>query len=744
MKELLVPVGNMDSLIVAIKSGADAVYLAGKKYGARASAVNFSDEEMIEAVKLCHLYGVKIYVTVNTLIYESEFPLVIDYVRFLYKIGVDALIVQDIGLISYLRRNYPDLYIHASTQVHSTNERTLKLLSGLGVKRVVLARELSIEEINGFSTELELEAFIHGALCVSYSGQCLFSSRILNRSGNRGECAQMCRLPYLLYCENEKLETKGQYLLSPKELNTMPSFKQIMDSNIYSLKIEGRMKSPEYVGCVTKLYRSLIDSYEKFGECFVDQEILEDISIIFNRNFTTGFLFNQSLDEVMNIKSSNHQGVFIGKVVDIRKKYIYVKLEKDLKQGDGIRFLKSNEGMICNYIYDTHGKLINGGKEGDTILLDNRFNTEIGDSINKTFSVDIKNKYLDVQYPKMDISMKFIAKVSKPLYLCIKYESNLVEVTYDGVVELATNVPTTKERIEEQLLKLGNTPFKCDNLTIDIENNLFISIKDLNELRRMAVNKLIMLRENSGFKDELSLEEVTSKYEAYYDEKMSVSILVRNEEQLKYLLDKEVRIYVLDRHLYDKYKDYENVFYRTNRVADDFSDKSLITELGSLNNGGFGDYFLNVTNHESINFFSKYVDVITLSCELEDSEIENIMNYYNGKVNVELFVYGRLELMLMKYCPLKYLVNKSEPYHICQNNKRYYLASNVNNDLKKYPLCTDVINHTTHILNHELVNKIESIPFYKKIGIRNFRIELFNENEEEINLILKLVKENLC
>ena len=220
MKELLVPVGNMECLRVAINAGADAVYLGGKRFGARAFAGNFTDEEMIEAISLCHLYGVKIYVTVNTLIYESEFKEAFAYVKFLYENGVDAVIMQDIGLISYTRKCLPDLDIHASTQVHNTNQDTIDYLYNLGVKRIVFAREMSVDEIDDVKSDIEKEAFIHGAICISYSGECLFSSCILNRSGNRGECAQMCRLPYKLYHGDKMLKTEGGYLLSPKELNT--------------------------------------------------------------------------------------------------------------------------------------------------------------------------------------------------------------------------------------------------------------------------------------------------------------------------------------------------------------------------------------------------------------------------------------------------------------------------------------------------------------------------------------------
>lgn len=332
MKELLVPVGNYESLVVAVRSGADAVYLGGKKFGARAYANNFSDEEMVSAIKYCHLYGVKIYVTVNTLVHESELDDVFNYVKFLHVNGVDAVIVQDIGLITKIRKCLPNLEIHASTQVHNTNQEGIDYLYDLGVKRVVLAREVSLDEINNLDTPLEIEAFIHGDLCVSYSGECLFSSVLMNRSGNRGMCAQVCRLPYKLMEDDKYVSTNGEYLLSPKSLNTAFDFNDIMASAIYSLKIEGRMKGPEYVGCVTRLYREMIDEYYKFGKCSPNLETLNDLKTIFNREYTKGFLFQASNQEFMNIKTSNHLGVHLGEVINITKKFIWIKLDKELNQ----------------------------------------------------------------------------------------------------------------------------------------------------------------------------------------------------------------------------------------------------------------------------------------------------------------------------------------------------------------------------------------------------------------------------
>ncbi len=739
MKELLVPVGSMESLIVAVHNGCDAVYLGGKKFGARAYATNFDDEEMIRAIKFCHLYGVKIYVTVNTLIHESELDMVLDYLKFLYKSGVDAVIIQDIGLISLARQEIPNLEIHASTQVHSTNMDTVNFLKDLGVKRVVLAREMSIDEINRIATDLEIEAFIHGALCISYSGECLFSSMLMNRSGNRGSCAQICRLPFKMMRDDEEVKTEGEYLLSTKELNTSGYFKEIMESNIYSLKIEGRMKSAEYVGCVTSLYRDLMDKYYRGEEVIPDKQILKDLMTIFNREYTKGFLFHANNKELMNIKTSNHLGIKIGEVVEVNKKYIKVKLTDELNQEDGVRFTNANDGMIANFIYDEKGKLINKGNAGSIIGLDKRFDVEVGDILNKTLDIKLKDKYTNKE-KKIPVKMHIDCLLDKEMVLTISARESQVSVKY-GLVTEALKLPVTEDTIRKQIGKLGNTPFILDNLEINVDNNVFINLKDLNELRRMAVDKLMEALEYKEIKNDIPESKMKKKMD--YQDKINISVLVRNEKQIKCAIDNHVdRIYVTDKKLFEKYKNQQNVLYRTNRVKDDNMDYSLITELGSLNRirEGIGDYYLNVCNHATIDYLSNYLDVLTLSVELDDDEIRDIMNHYESKCNVELMVYGTIELMLMKYCPINLNVNKDKVCHVCLDNHKYYLKDR--ND-KLYRILTDVETHQTHIMHYKPVSKIENIRYYYDLGIRNYRLELLDEDYDATEKLLNSLNFNI-
>ncbi len=288
--ELLSPAGDLETLKRAIDTKCDAVYIAGYQYGARKYAKNFSMEELDEAVKYAHLYNVLVYVTVNTIIFESEIRDFIDYIDHLMLIGVDALIMQDLGMINLVLKRYPTAVIHASTQAHNHNKEGLQYLKDLGVKRVVLDRELSLNEIKDIDVSIEKEVFIHGALCVSYSGECLMSALSLSRSGNRGECAGLCRLPYNLYKNDKSLNLKEKYLLSLKELNTSKYIGDILNSNVDSLKIEGRMKSPYYVEYITKVYRRLIDEYETGRKPVVTLEEEKNMALLYNRKFTKGFI----------------------------------------------------------------------------------------------------------------------------------------------------------------------------------------------------------------------------------------------------------------------------------------------------------------------------------------------------------------------------------------------------------------------------------------------------------------------
>lgn len=739
-KELLSPAGDFECLKAAIHAGCDAVYIGGKKFGARAFAMNFEEQDLVEAVNYCHLYGVKLYVTVNTMIYENEMKDALNYVGFLYSIGVDAVIVQDIGLIYEIRKWYPNFEIHASTQLHNICQENCQLLEEIGVKRVVLARELTLNEIEHISTSLEKEVFIHGAICISYSGQCLFSSRVMGRSGNRGECAGMCRLPYSLENSCGEVKLKEKYLLSPKELSTINRFQELMESDITCFKIEGRMKSAGYVYFVTKIYRMLMDQYERGEKLRITEEELEQLKILYNREFTEGHIFEQNHFDLMNIESPNHIGVVLGNVVDICKGKIKIRLENDLHQEDGIRFMGNGKGMIVNFLYNEKGMLIREAKRGNFVFLDNKVGLTECCLVRKTSDKLLLDYLKNYPLKKVPISIKCVARLGEVLRLEATDESHTVFVTGD-IVERAFKKSTTYEEIVSHLNRFGNTPYIVKDVDISIDDDIFIPMSKLNELRRDVTSKLNEVRlfhkSVESFNNyEVKSVEITKK-------NVQICCLVRTEEQLKAVLARDVkRVYVTDFSLYNQYKErFSNLYYRQDRIYSKkiTDERLLITELSQLaqsSSSFVADYYLNVANSSYLAYLkSKGVKCATVSIEMDVNQVALLARQNNVKMDLEVVVYGRVEMMIMKHCPLSMLKSKSKEFcNVCKDS-----YSLVDRNHKRYPILTEKCKNLTHLFSSKkewFTN--QELHFLKLSGIDFIRLEFFEESEEEVlNLIEK-------
>ena len=720
MKELLSPAGNMECLKAAIHNGADAIYLGGKSFGARAFAGNFTNEELKAAVRYAHLYGVKIYVTANTIIYNNEVEDFLEYVKYLYQIGVDALIIQDIGMISLVRKMFPNIEVHASTQCHNHNNEGIKLLKSLGVTRVVLDREMSLKEIENIKVDIEKEVFIHGALCNSYSGCCLFSFMNGGRSGNRGECTQVCRLPFKLIKNGKYIDTPNKYLLSTKELNTINNFDKLLDSDITSFKIEGRMKSPSYVAYVTRLYRKLIDNHTNK----VTSEEENNLKILFNRDFTSGYLFN---DKVMNTSTSNHQGLEIGRVLEVTPKKIKVKLTNNLYQEDGIRFKNSSLGMIANFIYNEKDLLVNTANNGDIIYLDNKINLKEKDTLIKTSSSHLDEEILSTSEKKIIITID-VSQIENYLEITFK-DNNGNKVSAKVKTEVPQKRPTTSEEIKEKLTKLGNTPFICSKINININKDIFVNMKDLNNIRRLLSDNLTEAR--TTIKRKLIINEYPLDYKEETNYHTEISVLARNKDQVEASLAMNVDRIYLGSDLYEEYKDNNKVYLRLERVNSTYSSAAsniLATELGAINkyknSNLISDYYLNVVNNYSIKFLlDNGVKRVTLSPEINYNYLDDYI-----KDKAEIIIYGTIENMLTKSCPIKELqmcpCKKEDIYFLEDINKnRYRILHN---------------NCLTHIMHYKKINHLDNIDYYKNTGIRSFRLELLDETYDEV---IKLINE---
>lgn len=739
--ELLSPAGNFEMLKSAIKCGADAVYFSGKNFGARKYANNFSDSEIVDAIKYAHLYGVKVYITINTLIKDDEIATFLDYVEFLHKNNVDAVLMQDLGMIQLVRKTFPNLEIHASTQFHAHNIEDLKYLKSIEIKRVVLPREMSLNEIKKLDVEIEKEVFVHGALCISYSGECLMSSMILNRSGNRGECAGMCRLPYKLLENENYINTQGDYLLSTKDLCTINNIKELIESNVNSLKIEGRMKSPEYVAFVTKTYRKAIDNYYSNKDTSVDKKDIEKLKLLYNREFTKGYLLDEN--KITNQISPNHIGIEIGKITKITNKQIEIKLTKELNQGDAIRFKNSNKGMYVNYIYNKCGKLINRGNIGDTIYLNNKLNITKLDIVNKT--IDIKLLEEINNYEDKKIPIEIFVKIKQNKKALIEFSDGINKVINESIEPiLANNKPITKDVIIEKLSKLGNSIYKLNKITVDLDDNLFIPIKNLNETRRILIEELNKKREeknNNFVKETFTLNKTkTNKVN-------QLSILIDDEKDYIELNNDKIDFYTSDKNIYEKYKNNNNVYLKLTRVIKNIQnyekEKIVTSDIGAANkyvknNIIHFDMYGNVTNSITAKYLNEIgIKKINISPELNIKEINNLYDEHlkaiNGPSNLSILIYGKVELMIMKHCILnENIKNNKVPCDICRQNNKYYLEDRNN---ERYTIKNDKC--LTTLLSSKIIDRTKDLD---KIKIKNYYISLIDLNNIEKTKIKKYIK----
>lgn len=722
--ELLVPAGNMECLIQAIHNGADAVYAGCKDFGARKFANNFTNEELIEATKLCHLYGVKIYITMNTLIKDKEVDEFLKQIDFIHKIGVDAVLIQDFGMICLIRQMYPNLEVHASTQANVSIKESVELFYRLGIKRVVFPREMTLKEIEAIDIPIEKEIFIHGALCISYSGCCLMSSMIGNRSGNRGECSGSCRLKYSLLKNNEIIKS-NKYLLSCRELNTSKNFDKLINSSITSFKIEGRMKSPEYVGFITNFYRKILDK----KEVNLDEEI-DKLKTIYNRKFTTGHLFDTSSDLLLNIDNPNHIGLKIGRVTKVTNKRIYIQLDnnKEINQFDAIRFLNSKTGFIINYLYDKKDNLINHSK--DLFLVDKKVEVKVGDIVTKTMDSKLIDNLKNISFKKIDIDLNLIINKKGKLELqATDIDNNSIYIE-GNIVEEAKSMPISKERVIKQLLKLGNTPFIVRNINVDIGTNKFISIGELNKLRQNICNLLIEKR-----------EKVSKEYKKCHvkftpiniNNKKEISVTIKTEEQLKTVLKYNVnRIYINNKELYNKYKKLDNVYYVTRRndlnLHNNLYDKNVVSEYFDYKNNKIfiGNYGLNIFNSYTLYYLNKLgINNACLSVELKQDEILDLVNSYkkNFKTNIkaEVLVYGRVENMVIKGNVLS-----------LEKEDNSYQLLDIHN--YKFPVYFDGLN--TIIYNYNS-HRFEDI--FTKLEDLDLRVDFYDESFTVVEDILNKI-----
>ncbi|MBU3195355.1 U32 family peptidase [Clostridium algidicarnis] len=761
--ELLAPAGSMESIYAAIKSGADAIYMGGSKFSARAYATNFDNEELIKAVDYIHLNEKKVYITLNTLIKQCELKEVIEYIGFLYEIGVDALITQDLSIPYIVKDRFKDFEIHASTQMTIHNGHGAIFLKDLGFKRIVLSRELSLEEIKYISDTLDIETeiFIHGALCICYSGQCLMSSIIGGRSGNRGRCAQPCRMPYTLINKDTK-EEKNSFLLSPKDMCTLEDLEDIINTKTSSLKIEGRMKRPEYVAGVVETYKNAIDDILKNKEKGNLEKEKKRLLQLFNREgFSKAYLYGNKGKDMMSYNYPKNTGISIG-IVD---KEGYITLKENINLKDGIRY--DDKGFTISKII-LKGKEVLGAKIGEKVMLypsEYKKSTELF----KTLDMELMKGYEKYYKEKTNISIKakVTFEIGKPFSLEITYKDK-VQILQGVIVEKAKNRPLTKEKIIENLQKSSDNVLKISDINFEAYEEGFIPISEINEIRRNVLRKL---EEEiiKGYRRDKVAENNYILKEKKIAQAPEIMIGVNTLMQLKAAMDSNVKDIIINPYFrglkcitsidfskIDKdtkvYIEIPTIVRKEFNSIVSFIEKNkeniagiVTSNLGIINRfknsiNIIGSYKLNLYNNLALNVMDEFTDLNCISIELNRKEIKEVLK--KKRNNCQVFVYGKPELMVSEYCPIGSVNKCGLLGNISSNNKpkclegEYVLRDRKNMDflVKTDKFCR------SHIYNTVPINLIDKIEELKGFGADSFRLDFIDEDYEKVISVLSTLK----
>ena len=742
MPELLAPAGNIECMEAAVNMGCDAVYLGGKDFSARARADNFTLDEIGYALDYCHLRGVKVFIAVNTLYKDSEMRPLMSYLGDLYEKGADAFIMQDLGAAKLAKENFPSIPLHASTQMTANSLHDVLFLRHAGFRRVVLSRELSfkeIEKITSAGTGMEIEVFIHGALCVCYSGQCLMSSLIGGRSGNRGSCAQPCRQRYGLLKDGTDLE-QG-YLLSPRDLMALDWIEPLQKAGVASFKIEGRMRGPEYVAQAVKSCARAIR-----GES--GEEDKQNLLKIFNRGgySTAGYLDGQPGREMMSHVSPKATGVYIGRVVRQRggKNTCRIRLEAGAQAipGDGVEIWPASGG-------EHFGAYINKPPEKGILDLDAKGPVMPGDEAYKTYDKklndDIRGE-MRQDTRKLQLEAVVSAKKGKPMTL--RLSKGEVRLDFEGPVpHEAVNRPVTADEIRTRLSKTGGTTFQLKFIKEETEPDIFIGIGELNQFRRDALEAF-----RREYLDSFKRCKVHLELPVYVNTKakeQKISALIRSAGQLEAAaaMDPD-RIYMEYPHTYQP-DELAGRFAALPRI-DRESPERLISRLEKTDIAGYLvrtwgqvyclrhskkqialDYSLHIYNKHSRNLLKDFSSSQCLSPELNHLEAEGLLG--EGS---EIIVYGYLPAMVTAQCPAGNFAGGRKGKHCRERGLagKYYLRDKTG---AEFPIMRDCESCLAYILHNRPVHIAQGLSEARRAGAEFIRLEFSIESKEETEAVCK-------
>jgi len=799
--EILAPAGSYEGMIAAMNAGCDAVYIGGSSFGARANANNLEEEALLRAIDETHIREKNLYLTVNTLIKENE--RIEELYRFLEKFylqGLDAVIVQDVGVMHFIHRHFPMLPIHASTQTTITMAQGAELLRDCGVTRIVTPRELSLAEVKNIrdNTELEIETFVHGALCYSFSGQCLMSSMIGGRSGNRGRCAQPCRMPYqLMEGEKNQIIKEGKYLLSPKDIFTVPLIPEMIEAGIDSFKVEGRMKRPEYAAAVSYVYRKYVDLYfsvgkEKFKSYCEDQnsDYLQDrmnLQDVYNRGgFSQGYFANYHGKSMMSMGRPNHSGVFVGEVKEIEGSQVSILLKEKVNAQDILEIRDGEESEYEFTVKDSHekGELLRTnigrrprkedqyGKSKWVAEPSVHIRNQVYRTKNNKLLEQIASDYME-KNQKQKITGVLRSKLGKKLELTVTYQDCTV-IAYQDEVQAALKQPMTKAKIYQQIDKTGDTIFIFEGLEIEADDNIFVPVAWLNEIRRDALQLLYQavtgkFRRAFERKDKestIKIEDATSSLGPTGNRTFGVKVSVHTRDQFELaLLYKEITSIYVDleafelseleqnvrkakecgkdvslvlphicrKAVYEKLKKNNLPVLADNisgYIIKNFEEYTLLKEIFQeklqekeivLN------YNMYVFNREAKEFWKeKGVTHFTAPVELNYQELRTL-----GISDCDILVYGYVPLMVSVQCVFDNSTgcrrdgdNREGTYLYDRYQKKFLVQANCN-------YCYNTI------YNGQCLSLLKQVSEVRGLHPRNIRLDFTIETKEEMKLALK-------
>ena len=666
--ELLAPAGSPEALKAAVYAGADAVYLGGKLFGARAYAANFDRKEITDAISYAHQYGVKVYVTVNTLMRDADLADAGEYLRFLSDADADAVLVQDIGLLTLAREIVPDLPVHASTQMTITNTAGVEFAAAHGISRIVLARETSLADVTAICKaaaehDIGIEIFVHGALCYCYSGQCLFSSAIGGRSGNNGMCAQPCRKPYTLFADGAPVATKGNYILSTKDICLYPDLAAVCASGVSALKIEGRMKTPEYVAVVTSIYRKALDAVAA-GTFEPKQEDMENLAFAFNRGFTKGYLLaegNGGKAQIMNWEKPNNRGVYAGYVsgLDHKRGKVIVKIEGPVPDtGDGLvfKFAGREVGFALNkepYLFP----------EGDA------YKIPAPEDVVEGSELWITNRLKTAHLASAVLSKPAGGRISLDIVVGVDAERRLVVIgngrkAVSSIPLMdAKSKPVSKEAVETQMRKTGGTPFFVRSLQMEYDGTGFLPMGVIADLRRAFLEECakglqerrVRRTREMPQKEPGTFAETVPEIMVYTDTVTGAKVAHAAGAGVIYEGFEEVYdipvVYKLPRIIAE-----HDLMHHLQKIP--ASAAGIMTESVGVseylaNIPRYGGIGLNITNARTANLFGKSCRQVALSPELSGKQIRELMHRLAGYAHpprIEVLVQGSLEVMITENC----------------------------------------------------------------------------------------------